>query len=197
MSEHDWAPVSADETVLWQGQPRRRVVLQGVVVGVVAAVLVVAGAIAVAGSGAVSPTLAVAVGVPLALLALVVPAAIVWLWRWSTRYLLTDAALYHRTGVLSLTVTELRLSKIQNTTYSQSVLGTVFDHGTVTIDTAGSEGAELTLRALDGPQSVHQRIAEQTAGHADGARGDIPGTIQQWQAVRKEARRIRRVVADE
>jgi len=60
--------------------------------------------------------------------------------RAHTDYLLTDAALYHRTGTLWITVTELGLEKIQNTAYSQGVFGTAFDHGTVTVDTAGSEG---------------------------------------------------------
>jgi len=191
MSVPDWAPADAAETVVWAGQPRKRVVLQGVAVGVVGAVVVLASASLAIASGQLSGTLAVALGIPLAILALAVPAGGVWLWRWSTRYVLTDAALYHRTGVLSLRVTELRLGKIQNTSYSQGVFGTLFGHGTVTVDTAGSQGAELTLRQLAGPQAVHQRIAER-AGRAKGEREDgIPGSLDAWRAVRAEVRRIR------
>lgn len=194
MSVPDWAPAVADETVVWQGQPRQRVVHLGVVVGVVLALVVLGSISLAASSGALPTTLAAVVGVPLALLAFAVPAGGAWLWRWSTRYVLTDAALYHRTGVLSVRVTELRLGKIQNTSYDQSVLGTAFDHGTVTVDTAGSQGAELTLGQLDGPKAVHQRIAE-AAGDANGERGDgIPGTLGQWRAVRAEARRVRAAV---
>lgn len=196
MSVPDWAPADADETVVWQGQPRQRVVLQGVAAGVIGAVVVLAGAYLTATSGALSLTLAIALGVPLAVVALAIPAGGVWLWRWSTRYVLTEAALYHRTGVLSLRVTELRLGKIQNSSYSQGVFGTVFDHGTVTVDTAGSRGAELTLRQLEGPQAVHQRIAERT-GQADADRADgIPGSLDAWKSVRAEVRRIRAAVAD-
>jgi len=195
MSVPDWAPATADETVAWQGQPRERVVHLGVAAGVAVALVVLAGAYLTASNGAVPATLAAAVGVPLALLAFAVPAGGAWLWRWSTRYVLTDAALYHRTGVLSLTVTELRLGKIQNTSYSQGLFGTVFDHGTVTVDTAGSQGAELTLRQLDGPKAVHQRIAE-AAGDAKGERGDvIPGSLDAWKAVRTEVRRVRAAIA--
>lgn len=196
MSVPDWAPADANESVVWQGQPRKRVVWQGLAAGVVAALVVLVGAYLAISSGAFSFTLAVAVGIPLAVVALAVPAGGVWLWRWSTRYVLTDAALYHRTGVLSLRVTELRLGKIQNTSYSQGVFGTIFDHGTVTVDTAGSQGAELTLRQLEGPQAVHQRIAERT-GQADRGRDDgIPGSLAAWQSVRAEVRRIRAAVAD-
>ena len=191
MSLPDWAPAADDESVVWQGQPRQRVVHQGVAAGVVLALVVVASISVIVSNGVLSVTLAAAVGGPLAVLAFAVPAGGAWLWRWSTRYVLTDAALYHRTGVLSLTVTELRLGKVQNTSYSQGVFGTIFGHGTVTVDTAGSQGAELTLRQLEGPQAVHQRIAEQT-GHAESERDDaIPGSLDQWQEVRTEVRRLR------
>ncbi|MDS0281287.1 PH domain-containing protein [Haloarcula onubensis] len=194
MSVPDWAPATDTETVVWEGQPRERVVWQGVAAGVVAALVVLFGAYLAASGGAVPGTLAAAVGVPLALLAFAVPAGGAWLWRWANRYVLTDAALYHRTGVLVLSVTELRLGKIQNTSYSQGILGTVFGHGTVTVDTAGSQGAELTLRQLDGPQAVHQRIAE-AAANAKGERDDeIPGSLADWKAVRAEVRRIRAAV---
>jgi len=196
MTVPDWAPADADESVVWQGQPRRRVVLQGVTVGMVAALIVLFVAYLAATSGALSLPLAIALAVPLAVVALTIPAGSVWLWRWSTRYVLTDAALYHRTGVLSLRVTELRLGKIQNSSYSQGILGTIFDHGTVTVDTAGSQGAELTLRQLEGPQAVHQRIAERT-GQADSDRADgIRGSLAAWKSVRAEVRRVRAAVTD-
>ncbi|WP_262175937.1 PH domain-containing protein [Haloarcula laminariae] len=194
MSVPDWAPAGDGETVRWQGQPRRRVVHLGVAAGIAAA-LVVGGGVALAVSSGAPAMLAAAVGVALAVLAFAVPAGGAWLWRWSTRYVLTDAALYHRTGVLSLTVTELRLAKIQNTSYDQGVFGAAFGHGTVTVDTAGSQGAELTLRQLDGPAAVHQRIAE-SAGQASGDRDDdIPGSLDQWRGVRTELREIRAAVA--
>jgi uncharacterized membrane protein YdbT with pleckstrin-like domain len=197
MSVPDWAPAAQGETAVWQGQPRRRVVHVSGAVGVLFALVVLGGAYLATSTGFLQPALAAALGVPLALVAFAVPAGGAWLWRWSTRYVLTDAALYHRTGVLSLTVTELRLGKIQNTSYSQGIFGTVFGHGTVTVDTAGSEGAELTLRQLDGPKAVHQRIAEQ-AGKAKGDRRDgIPGSLENWTAVRAEVRRIRAAMAGE
>jgi len=191
MSLPDWAPAANDETVVWQGQPRQRVVHLGIAAGVVLALVVLGSVSVIVSTGALPPVLAGVVGILLALFVFAVPAGGAWLWRWSTRYVLTDTALYHRTGVLSLTVTELRLSKIQNTSYSQGISGTIFGHGTVTVDTAGSEGAELTLRQLDGPKAVHQRIAE-ASGEAKGEREDgIPGSLDTWKAVLAEVRRLR------
>lgn len=194
MSEVDWPPV-ADERVVWAGQPRQRVVLQGLLVGLAVGLVVAVGAVAaVVEAGVAIPTAALA-GVPLAVLGVVVPTGAVWLWRRTTRYALTESAIYHRTGVLSITVTELSLRKVQNTAYDQSALGVVFGHGTVTVDTASSDGAELTLRALDGPAAVHRQLATQvkdTQGQAD-----LPGTLDQWRAVRAETRRVRRLLAEE
>lgn len=191
MSLPDWAPAGADESVVWAGQPRKRVVHLGVAVGVLAGLVVSGGAALAVSAGALPTSLAAALGVTLALLAFVGPAGGAWLWRWSTRYVLTDAAIYHRTGVLSLRVTELRLGKVQNTSYSQGVFGTIFGHGTVTVDTAGSRGAELTLRQLDGPKAVHRRIAERASGIDADREDGIPGSLAAWQAVRAEVREIR------
>jgi len=194
MSVPDWAPASDGETVVWEGQPRKRVVHQGIAVGVAAALVITAVTYVVASNGWLPAAAVTAVGVPFALAAFGLFAGGAWLWRWATRYVLTDAALYHRTGVLSLTVTELRLGKIQNTSYSQGVFGSIFDHGTVTVDTAGSRGAELTLRQLDGPQAVHQRIAERAGGAGDDTADAVPGSLAQWQSVRAEVSRLRTAV---
>jgi uncharacterized membrane protein YdbT with pleckstrin-like domain len=190
MTLPDWAPAEAGETVVWQGQPRVRVVHRGVAVGVIAALVVAAVGYGAVADGASSLTTAL-VAVPIALVAAAVPATRAWLWRRTTSYVLTDAALYHRSGVLSVEVTALRLGKVQNTSYSQGIFGTRFDHGTVTVETAGGDGTELRLRELDGPAAVHRRIAE-LAGATDGRSGDaIPGSLTEWQAVRAEVRRIR------
>lgn len=193
MSLPDWVPAD-DESVVWAGQPRRRVVLQGGLAGLVGAAVAIVGAVVAVRTGVVSTPVAAAAGGTLALVAFAVPTAAMWLWRRTTHYLLTENALYHRTGVLSLTVTELRLTKVQNTTYSQGVLGTLFDHGTVTVDTAGSQAAELTLRALDGPGAVHQRIAARVGDAADRTGDGVPGSLARWQSVRDEVTRLRRAL---
>jgi len=194
MSLPDWAPASADETAVWQGKPRARVVHWGVVVGALVAVAVLGVGGFLWRAGAVGPVLLVAF-LAVALAGFAVPAGSAYLWRTHTDYLLTDAALYHRTGAVWITVTELGLDRIQNTAYSQGVFGTAFDHGTVTVDTAGSEGAELRLRALDDPDDVHRVVAERAG--AAGGDDQIPGTVDQWGAVLDEVRRLRTVLGTE
>ncbi|MBX0293636.1 PH domain-containing protein [Haloarcula nitratireducens] len=193
MSDLGWLSLDGDEEIRWRGQPRQRVVLQGVALGLVAAL--VAGALGwlALGAAALSTPLVLAAVVPIAFAAFAVPTAAAWLWRRTTRYVLTETALYHRTGVLSVTVTELSLRKVQNTSYAQGVLGNIFDHGTVTVDTAGSEGAELRLVAMDDPATVQRRIAEraQRVRGDDADVADVPGTAEQWRAVLAEVRGVR------
>lgn len=189
-TDHGGLPTDG-ERVVWAGQPRRRVVLQGVAVGLLLGV-VVGLVTALVATGLPVPTTAVlAGGGLLGLTALALPVAGVWLWRRTTRYVLTERALYHRTGVVRVTVTELPLRHVQNTSFTQGVLGTLFDHGTVTVDTAGSEGAELALHALDDPARVHRRIGEQAARVRDDRHEDLPGTPGQWRAVLDEVRGLR------
>ncbi|WP_135302354.1 PH domain-containing protein [Haloarcula amylovorans] len=199
MSRTDWLSLDSDEEIRWQGQPRQRVVLQGVALGLIAALVVSALGWLVVAAAALSTAFSLAVVTPIALVAFAVPTAAMWLWRRTTHYVLTETALYHRTGVLSVTVTELSLRKVQNTSYAQGVLGKLFGHGTVTVDTAGSEGAELKLVAMDDPATVQQRIAERAkrvrGDDADAA--DVPGSIEQWRAVLSEVRGVRAALARE
>lgn len=191
MTDLELTPASDDESIAWQGRPRKRIVHWGLVAGGVTAAVVLAVGAFLWQSGGIGVTFGVAL-LLVALAGFALPAGAAYLWREHTRYLLTDAALYHRTGVVRVTVTELGLDKVQNTAYAQGVFGTMFDHGTVTVDTAGSDGAELRLVALDDPDEVHRLVA---ARAGETAREDsIPGTVDQWRAVRAEITRVRRAL---
>lgn len=192
MNLPDWVPATGEE-VVWEGRPRREVLLLGAAVGLVAAsVVLVAGHFAWGPTGS---TAFLAARVALAAVGFAVPTLAAYLWRRYTHYVLTDAALYHRTGVVRVTVTELGLDKIQNTAYAQGALGAFFDHGTITVDTAGSDGAELRMRQLNDPGDVHRILA--AAAQRAGGRDDVPGTADQWRTALDELRRIRPLLADD
>lgn len=191
MNDFDVRPASPDESIVWQGQPRKRVVHWGLVAGAVVAAIVLAVGVVLSQSAGVGLVFGAAI-LLVAVAGFALPAGSAYLWREYTHYLLTDAALYHRTGVFRVTVTELGLDKVQNTSYSQGVFGTMFDHGAVTVDTAGSNGTELRLLALDDPAEVHRLIAAR-AGDT-GGEDSIPGTIDQWRSVLDEVRQVRTVL---
>ncbi|SDN19530.1 PH domain-containing protein [Halogranum gelatinilyticum] len=172
----EWMARGGDEDVLWSGRPRTTSALPAIAVGVV---LVVAGVV----GGATQTQLAVA----LVLATLVPIGLLVAVWGYlgvvRTRYVVTDRALYRRTGVLSRRVQRVSLGRVQNSAFTQGVLGTVFDYGTVSVEAAG--GGAIAFADIDDPREVRALVEKQVGG------GELPGTLAQWQAVRDEVRALR------
>ena len=169
----EWWFQHDDEAIIWEGQPRRSAALPGVGVG--------AAVCGVAAVAAAIVDLRVAVGGVLG----------VWILVWSilrvrrTQYLLTTRALWSAHGVLGRTVRRVGLRNVQNTAYSQSITGSVFGYGTVTVEVAG--GNDLRFRRIGSPETVRRTIADRT----DGTDDRLPGSAAQWQSVLQLVREVR------
>lgn len=93
-------------------------------------------------------------------------------------YVISTQSVYKRTGVLSRTVTEIGLDKIQDTSYGQSLTGRKFGFGTVEISTAGSSGVELSLDYVGEPQEIQSILDERARALSDDdADGTAPGRV--------------------
>lgn len=175
----DWRWLRADETVVWEGRPRLTTVVGSVVLGLLA----VAGAVGLAVT--VDPRLVVVgiLGVPLP----------VWgyLRVQNTTYLVTTRAVWLKTGVFGRSVRRVTISRVQNTSYRQSVRGSLFGYGTVTVDVAG--GADIEFERISNPRSVQEGINDQLNRREN---ADRPGTVEQWQAVLSAVRGIRERIED-
>ena len=173
---NEWCWLAENETVVWEGRPRLTTVLGSVGLGL--GITLLGGWLAVS----VDPLLA-AVG----LIGLVIP---IWsyLWIQRTTYLVTTRAVWEKTGVLGRSVRRVSLSKVQNTAYEQSARGSLFGYGTVTIEVAG--GRDLAFRRIDNPRPVQEAINDEV----DLDNRELPGSIEQWQAVLSTIREIRRVL---
>lgn len=79
----------------------------------------------------------------------------------STRYVITTNEVYRKEGLLSRHVTSLRLDRIQNSSFEQSLLERLLSYGDVHVDTAGSGGTEITFEAVSNPQEVSGLLTEQ------------------------------------
>ena len=176
MSEQWWFQRDG-ESIVWEGRPRLSAALGGVALGVV----VVAGALVAAMMvdrrlGAVAP-----LGIGLAA------------WRLlrvqQTRYLITSRALWSKRGVVGHTVRRVGVSQVQNTAYRQSLTGSIFGYGTVTVEVAG--GRDLTFRRIDDPERVRRMLTDRL-GDTD---SEIPGTTDQWRAVLSVVRDIHDAVS--
>lgn len=78
----------------------------------------------------------------------------------NTAYVVSTESVYKKTGVLSRTVTEIGHEKIQDTSYSQSVVGRYVGFGTVEISSAGGSGVEMRLAYVPDPLDVQSRLDE-------------------------------------
>lgn len=169
----DRLPVEPDESVEWEAHPRFMRAAPAVATSVALAGVVVWAAVVVD---------------PVALAGLLlapIPAVYGYLAVVNTRFVVTDRALYRVRGILGVDLRSVELDRVQNTRSARGVLGNHFGYGTVEVEVAG--GADLQFYDVYDPDDV-RRLVERLAG----TRGDIPGSIEQWLAVREELRAIRR-----
>lgn len=197
-----WLSLDADETVRWQGGPRIQTIIPSVLFGlaqVVVAVVVLQDLVTLPAWLAARPFLPVVAW--LVLLSGVGTVFPPYFRVRNTEYLVTDRTLYRKEGVLSRTVTAVGYETVQNVSYSQGITGRLFDYGTLSFDTAGGGGTELTFDDVDDPGTIERLVEDHLArvrrGGGEASDAAIPGTVAQWDAVLEEVRAIRRAVEGE
>lgn len=175
-------PLATTESVEWVGRPRITTILPAVAIGVI-----FAGFGIVASAAGESPVFLLAVPLGVA-----IP-----VWQYfalqGIQYVITDAALYVKRGVLTRSVTQANLETVQNSSFEQDITGSIFGYGSVTFEVAGGE--DLVFRAIEDPRTI-RALVDQAAKNNDGLTGggrrasDIPGNLTQWQHIRDELRAI-------
>ena len=140
------------ERIVYEGGPSWRSILGFYIKGIgltIAAALVVAAVTAVI-DGSADSTLVLLVslvGVALTVLAGFVKQA-------ATRYTVTDQRLHIRRGIVSRTVQETKIRRVQNVTYRQSLLQRLLGVGDVDFDTAAGYEFEFTFAGVGAPAAV-------------------------------------------
>lgn len=129
----EWLSLDDDEELVWTGGPDRRTLLPAVLVGIPLAIVLI-GLLIIAGE---------------------------YLRVTNTHYVVTNRALYRKTGVLSRDVKRIEHGKVQDISYSQSALGAHFGYGTVEISTAGGSGVEMAFKSVPDPRAVQHVISDQ------------------------------------
>lgn len=179
-------PLDASESVEWTGRPRITTVLPAVVVGILFASIGIVVSITQA-----TPEFLV-----------VVPFAVaIPVWQYfvlqGVQYVVTDRTLYVKRGVLTRSVTQAHLGTVQNSSFEQDIMASIFGYGSVTFEIAG--GDDLLFRAIEDPRAI-RALVDQAASNEDGLSGGdsgasaIPGDLTQWQDIRDEIRAIHRSI---
>jgi len=157
----DWLHLIDDERVRWVGRPSRFTIATALVGG---AALVAAGVLltllflpVVEGRG-LPWWLGYA---PLALAVLGVGRAAYAYLDWlRLLYVVTDEEIYVKRGLVSRDVTQIRLDRVQNTAYDQTVLERLLSYGDVRVFTAGTGTEDVTLRSVPNPETVKKTLTE-------------------------------------
>ena len=157
----EWLTLEDDEELLWSSRPHKYSLVPAFAVGI--------------------PLLVLLVGIPIIVAA--------YLNYTNTSYVVTDAGLYKKTGVLSRDVQKIGFDKVQNTSYSRSAVGSYFGYGNVDISTAGSGGAEMRFRSVPDPADVQQLVNRRVTSarpHEEGTDDVLEEVLEELRAIRAE-----------
>jgi uncharacterized membrane protein YdbT with pleckstrin-like domain len=166
--ELDWLTLEDGESIQWASTPHRYSVVP-----------------------------AFGIGIPLSLVLVGIPILVgSYLQYTNTNYVVTNRGLYSKRGILSRDVQQIGFEKVQNISYSQSVLGSSFGYGSVNVSTAGGSGVELKFRSIPDPASVQELIAREVDDREQADAGEGDGTDDVLNEILHELRAIRQELAD-
>ncbi len=137
------------ETILFEGHPSWRSALLFFVKGFLFAVAV--GAVL---WFAVSEAAGIGAGIAIAALTILVSI----LLRSATEYVITDERLHIRRGIVSRTIQETRLGRVQNVTVSQSVWERLLQIGKAEFDTASQDQSDFVFAGIADPDEVRAAV---------------------------------------
>ena len=170
---NEWRFQFDNERTVWQGNPRLSAATGGIAIGIALSILALLMAVLVDRRLGIASILGIGI--------------VIWAVRrvQRTEYVITTRSIWAKRGVMRQTVRRVELSKVQNTAYSQSVTGSLFEYGTVTIEIAG--GSDLQFQRIDNPEIAREAITSRIGDMSE----EIPGSPNQWYSVLQLVRDIR------
>lgn len=171
VADADWLHLTEDEDVRWTGRPSQYTIAVPVVGGMIL-VLLGAGLAAWLLPAAEAAEVPRWLGAAPLVLALVgaVWAGLAYLEWLRLLYVLTDQSIYVKYGLVSRDVTHVRLDRVQNTAYEQSILERLLQYGDVHVYTAGTSTEDVTFRSVPNPARVKRDLTQLLSERAETAR---------------------------
>ena len=145
------------EEIVFEGRPVWRAILSFYITGLIGAAVV--GVIVGIAASAVLGVLAWLVLFALVLL-------VGFIRRVETRYTITNQRLRIQRGILSKSVQQTRIERVQNVNTTQSLFDRILRVGTVDFDTAGTDDSDFTFFGVGSPHRVVEAVdrAQREAG---------------------------------
>ncbi|MGB2850085.1 MAG: PH domain-containing protein [Solirubrobacterales bacterium] len=94
--------------------------------------------------------------------------------RVATRYSITNKRLHIKRGIVSRVVQETRLSRVQDVSYSQSLLQRLLQIGDVDFDTASNDSNTFVFTGVADPGEIVEAVHTATGPDRETALGDEP-----------------------
>jgi uncharacterized membrane protein YdbT with pleckstrin-like domain len=163
----------AGEQILYEGHPSWRSILDFYLKGIAATAVIaaVAGLITGTGDGGADSGLVTII----ALVGVAGTILIGFVRRVATSYTITNRRLHIKRGIVSRTIQETRLERVQNVNYTQSVVQRILQIGNVDFDTAAGDDYNFVFSGVSDPADVVHMVDEATRrGGAEGL-GDEAG----------------------
>jgi uncharacterized membrane protein YdbT with pleckstrin-like domain len=148
-----WVTLTSDEQLVWNGHPSVWSSGRWIVAGLILIGVGIGGFVFLSELLQRLSLIPIVVG----FLIIVVP---ILLKRLKTQYVITSEEVYKKEGLFSRDVTNLRLDRIQNTSYTQSFLERLLTYGTIDIEMAGDAESDLVFHDVPDPEHVIGLITE-------------------------------------
>lgn len=164
VTEADWLHLTDDEQVRWSGRPSR-VTLVPALLAAVVLVLVGVGLTLSIRPLFLDRGWPVAISyLPLLLAAAGIAYGVYVYLQWvRLLYVITDEEIYVKIGLVSRDVTQVPLTRVQNTSYNQSVLERLLSFGDIHVYTAGTHTDDLILENVPNPERVKATLTAQVS----------------------------------
>lgn len=177
VEDADWLHLTEGEEVRWIGRPSRYTIAIAIGLGVVLVLIGVALTVWLSSAAAASSIPRWATYLPLILSLVGLGRAAATYLNWlRLLYVITDEEIYVKHGLISRDVTQVRLDRVQNTAFDQSVVERFLSYGDVEIYTAGTGTEDIELRDVPNPERVKKTLTGLLSDRAD-ATGAQTGRI--------------------
>ena len=159
------------EQVLFEGHPSWRSILDFYLKGI--AVTAVVCLLVALATGVIGDETNETLVVLIAVVGVGLTVLLGFIKRIATRYTITNRRLNIKKGIVSRTIQETRLERVQNVNYRQSVIQRVLQIGDVDFDTAAGDDYNFVFTGVAEPGDVVEKVDEATRSlSAHGGLGD-------------------------
>ena len=156
------------ERVLYEGHPSWRSILDFYLKGLLLTALICV-AVPLIADETGSTTFGAIVGVSLTVL-------IGFVKRVATNYTITDRRLNIKRGIVSRTIQETRLERVQNVNFNQGIFQRILQIGDVDFDTAAGDDYNFVFAGVADPEDVVHSVDEATHQSGAGLGDPAPAT---------------------